>query len=143
MKPLALFLLILLSSCCKEEIEDCPCYKADQQGPVYKGCETGVIYDENNNCALNGMYSQLYSELVYPPKAREDSIQGTIAIAFDVYTDGSIGNYSVAFDTLGYGLADAAIEAIKTLNGKGFCPARENCIPVIFRFTLPILFTLG
>lgn len=136
-----LFILVFLSSCCEDRIEECPCF-ADQQNPIYKGCDYEVVYDLNNDCAVSGLYKQLYDVIVYPPEAREDSIEGLVTVTFDVYIDGSIGNYMVINDTLGHGLPGAAIDAIKTLNIKGFCPARDNCTPVDFTFTLPILFVL-
>lgn len=134
-------LLIILFSSCEDHIEECPCF-SEQQNPIYKGCDPGEIYEMNNDCAVMGLYKQIYDELKYPQEAIMDSVEGRVTIAFDVYVDGSIGNYTVVQDTLGHGLASAAIEAIKTLNNKGFCPARENCEPVLYNFILPVLFVL-
>ena len=96
----------------------------------------------NTNCSESALFQQLASVLKYPQEAIDDSVQGTVAIAFDIYEDGSIGNFTAVNDTLGHGLANAAIEAVKTLNNNGFCPARENCSAVVFNFTLPIRFVL-
>ena len=140
-KNLILFLVLLLGSCCEEHIEECPCF-TEHQNPIYKGCESGIVYDSSNNCSVQGLISQIYSVLKYPQEAIMDSIQGTVAISFDIFEDGSIGNYAVVSDTLGHGLESAALAAITTLNNKGFCPARENCEPVLFNYTLPIKFIL-
>ncbi len=140
-KNLKYLVIIFLASCCQEQINECPCF-AEQQNPIYKGCEHEAVYDLNSGCGVSGMYNQLYSVINYPQEAREDSIQGTVIIEFDVFEDGSIGNYAAINDTLGYGLADAALEAVMTLSNRGFCPARENCTAVIFKYTLPIKFVL-
>ena len=140
-KHLFILIIICLCSCCEDHLEECPCY-ADYQTPKYKGCGPGTVYDLDNNCSTSELFDQIYRVIKYPQKAIIDSIEGRVVIAFDVYVDGSIGNYSVVQDTLGYGLADAAIEAIMTLNDKGFCPARENCEPVLYNFTLPVKFVL-
>ena len=136
-----ILLAMTIASCGEEPIEECPCY-ADLQYPIYKGCEEGTVYDLNNGCSVEAIYKQIYKAIKYPPEAREDSIQGTVAVTFDIYEDGSLGNYAAPYDTLGYGLAEAAINAVKTLNERGYCPARENCAPVIFNYTLPIKFVL-
>lgn len=136
-----LFLLILLIACCEEASVECPCF-SESQNPIYKGCEPGTIYDLEADCAVMGMYAQLYNVIKYPPEAREDSIQGIVTIIFDVLEDGSMGNIEAVNDTLGYGLADAALEAVMTLTDRGFCPARENCTAVAFHYTLPIKFVL-
>src|SRR5689334_12214004 len=106
-KNLFIVLVILVSSCCEEHVNECPCF-AEQQNPIYKGCEPGTVYDFNNGCSVSGLYNQLFSVLKYPQEAIEDSIQGTVAISFDIYEDGSIGNFVALNDTLGHGLANAA-----------------------------------
>lgn len=136
-----ILIFLFLAACCEEKGEECPCY-TEHQFPRYKGCAPGTIYDESSGCSTMGLYDQLYSVLKYPQEARDDSVEGRVTIAFDIYEDGSIGNYTVFKDTLGYGLADAAIEAIKTFNERGFCPAREQCDPVVYNFKLPVLFVL-
>lgn len=140
-KYLHILLFASIAACCNDHFEECPCY-ADHQNPIYKGCAPGTVYDLDNNCSVSSLFMQLYTSIKYPHEAIEDSIQGTVTIAFDVFEDGSIGNYTVFKDTLGHGLANAAIDAIKTLDNKGFCPARENCEPVIFNFKLPVKFVL-
>ncbi len=140
-KYLSILLLLLFITSCKDSIEECPCY-TEHQSPHYKGCEPGTVYDENTKCDVMGLYTQIYKAIKYPQEAILDSVQGRVTIAFDVYEDGSIGNYTAVNDTLGHGLANAAIEAIKTLNDKGFCPARENCEPVLYNYKLPIIFKL-
>ena len=141
-KNIYILLLVLFVSCCEDQFEECPCY-SEHQSPIYKGCEPGTVYGQGNDCAVSGMISQLYQAIKYPQEARIDSVEGRVTISFDVYIDGSIGNFVVVQDTLGHGLANAAIEAIKTLNNKGFCPARENCEPVLYNYILPVLFVLG
>ena len=142
LKPLSIFFFLLVCTCCKDLVEECPCY-ADHQEPIYKACGPGTVYDLDSDCgSVSGMIEQVYTVIKYPEEARADSIQGLVRITFDIYADGTIGNFAAVDDTLGYGLADAAITALMTLNSKGFCPARENCSPVVFEYTFPIKFVL-
>lgn len=136
-----ILLTLIISSCCKDQIEECPCF-SEQQTPIYKGCDQDFVYDMYNGCSVIGLYNQIYSVIKYPQEAIADSVQGTVAVSFDIFENGSMGNYSAINDTLGQGLAEAAIAAVKTLNNKGFCPARENCEPIIYNFTLPVTFKL-
>jgi TonB family protein len=140
-KNLYLLLIILISSCCKDHVDECPCF-TEHQYPIYKGCAADFVYDMYDNCSSDGLYTQLYSVIKYPHEALVDSVQGTVVVNFDIYEDGSIGNYSALNDTLGHGLANAALEAIMSLNNNGFCPARENCSPVVYNYTIPIKFVL-
>jgi len=142
LKPLSISLFLLVCACCKDQVEECPCY-ADQQDPIYKACGPGTVYDLDSDCeSVKGMIDQVYTVMKYPAEARADSIQGLVRITFDIYADGTIGNFAAVNDTLGYGLADAAIEALMTLSSKGFCPARDSCSPVVFHYTFPIKFLL-
>jgi len=111
-KNLILFLVLFLGSCCKEHLEECPCF-TEHQNPIYKGCEPGIVYDGSSNCSSQGLIAQIYSVLKYPQEAIMDSIQGTVVISFDIYQDGSIGNYAVVSDALGHGLENAALTAIR------------------------------
>ena len=140
-KNFSIFLLFILTACCEDRVEECPCY-TDPQYPHYKGCPPGTIYDMSNDCSVQELYKQIYTVIKYPQEAIDDSIQGTVAVNFDIFKNGSMGNYSAINDTLGHGLANAAIEAVKTLDQNGFCPARENCEPVLYNFTLPVKFKL-
>jgi len=126
-KILPFLILLFIASCCEEKTEECPCIE-ENQGPMYKG--------EN-------LYDQIYAHIKYPEQAREDSIQGRVTISFDIYEDGTIGNFAIVQDTIGYGLSEAAILAAKSLSELGFCPALQNCNPIIYTFILPVLFILG
>jgi len=136
-------MLLFLTSCCKDEetVTECPCL-ADDQGALYKTCLPIVDYNQAKDCNLQEIPAQVYANVKYPAKAREDSIQGGVVIGFDIFEDGSMGNYTVVFDTVGYGLPEAAIAGARSLEAVGFCPAMENCNPVTYHFELPVSFKL-
>jgi TonB family protein len=118
----------LVITACEDTITECPCTSSAQL-PVYRD-------------GVEEMYRQLYHVIAYPAEAREDSVQGIVKVLFDVFPDGSLGNYEVVNDTLGHGLPEAALLAVQSLNDRGFCPAMQDCKPDTFRFTLPIKFVL-
>ena len=126
---------------CKEDLPPCPCLSFDQI-PLYKACEPVADYSEARECAQEALLQQVYGTVKYPEQARVDSIEGRVVISFDIYTDGTIGNFLVVNDTIGYGLAQAAIEGARSLAEVGFCPAREQCEPVDFTWVMPVSFKL-
>ncbi|MFZ1676313.1 MAG: energy transducer TonB [Saprospiraceae bacterium] len=140
-KNLSILLFLIFCACCEEQVEQCPCF-SDHQNPIYKGCEPGAVYDMNDTCSVIEFYKQIFTVLKYPQEAIVDSVEGRVTIGFDIFENGTIGNFTIEQDTLGHGLAHAAIEAAKTLNDKGFCPARESCEAVVFHYILPVLFVL-
>ncbi len=84
----------------------------------------------------------VYKTIRYPAEARENNIQGSIVVEFDVDILGTLDNFRVRSDTLGYGIPEAAIEGAMLLNILGFYPALEECMPVEYTFALPIKFKL-
>lgn len=134
--------LFLLQSCSDDPLCNCPCFK-DPQYPIYKGCGDDVEYNSVDACAsVQALYKLIYDNIKYPAEAREDSVQGTVKVEFDIQKDGHMTNITVVNDTLGYGLAEEAIRVVHLMNDKGWCPARVDCEPIVFHFTFPIKYVL-
>jgi TonB family protein len=131
-------------SCCDDEVplQNCPCFN-DPQYPIYKACEESVVYTSADACeSVEGLYKDLSAVIRYPEEARENGIAGTVVVAFDIQTDGHMTNIIAVNDTLGYGLAEAAVKAVNTFNKKGWCPARRDCEPVVYHYHFPVKFVL-
>ena|GEM_PF-2746773 len=136
-------LLLLGSMSCNddEEFIGCPCSGGDQ-APIYRGCGYMSDCGESHECGQKEMLEKVYSTIRYPAEARENDIQGTIIVEFEIDIFGKPQNCRVRSDTLGYGIPEAAIEGVKALSEPGFYPARLDCEPVDFTFVFPIKFKL-
>lgn len=113
-------------------------FKSVEKRPNFPGCTMGPD-EERNKCADAKMLQFIFSNIKYPPFARENGIQGTALVRFVVEKDGSISS-------------------IKTLRGvcpeiKYECervvqmmppwePGMQNGKPVRVFFNLPVKFKL-
>jgi len=79
------------------------------------------------------------SNIVYPPEARKQGIQGTVYITFVVEPDGSITEAKV-LRGVGGGLDEAALEVVKKM--PKWKPAKVKGEPVPVQFNMPIKFKL-
>lgn len=81
----------------------------------------------------------LAKHIEYPPLARENNIQGVVALSFVIGKDGSIGDVTVLKD-IGGGCAKEAVRVIKEM--PKWSPGEANGHPVKVRFVLPVRFQL-
>ena len=86
---------------------------------------------------------QLYiaKHVVYPAVARENGIQGTVSLRFEVTKTGHIGKIEVYNKNQDALLKDAAIDVIKNL--PKFKPGMQNDQKVNVWFSIPISFKLN
>ncbi|MBU2621151.1 MAG: energy transducer TonB [Proteobacteria bacterium] len=75
---------------------------------------------------------------VYPHRARRLGMEGKVLLRLTINEKGTLVNVEVIEDS-GYGLADAAIEAVRKST---FIPATMNGKPIKARALLPVKFTL-
>lgn len=83
------------------------------------------------------MYQWLSENLVYPPKAQENGIQGTVVVSFTIGVDGSVTNVKVARGK------DPALdyEAVRVVRlMPKWKPGKVNGKPVPIIYTLPVKF---
>lgn len=102
--------------------EDNKIYDFVEQEASYPGGESAILTDISRNFS-------------YPAIARENGIEGTVYVKFVVEKNGSISGVR-ATRKLGYGLDEAAVNAVKQL--KRFTPAKQNGQPVRSYFSVPI-----
>ncbi len=85
------------------------------------------------------MYAWLSDNIVYPPAASEEGIQGRVVVEFVVGKDGSITNARVV-RTRHPALDKEALRVIKAM--PNWIPGRNNGQPVKVTYTLPVTFKL-
>lgn len=85
------------------------------------------------------MYQWLSDNIVYPPAASEEGIQGRVVVEFVVGKDGSITNARVV-RTRHPALDKEALRVIKAM--PNWIPGRNNGQPVKVTYTLPVTFKL-
>ena len=85
------------------------------------------------------MMKYVQKNVQYPPMARENDIQGTVAVRFVVDKDGSIGDVEV-LRGIGGGCDQEAVRVIKSM--PPWKAGKQNGQPVKVYFTLPVKFKL-
>lgn len=90
---------------------------------------------------LEGLKKYLTAQVVYPARAKEDSISGKVYLKFIVSNKGNISNVKVMKGILNYPEFEAeAIRVIRLM--PNWIPAKNNGKMVNSYFTLPIQFNL-
>ncbi len=97
-----------------------------QKPPSYPGGEAELL-------------KYLAQNIKYPPLARENNIQGVVALTFVVGKDGSVRDVTIVKD-IGGGCGKEAVRVVETM--PKWIPGEANGNPVKVRFTLPVRFKL-
>ncbi|GAB3846836.1 hypothetical protein GCM10028822_07410 [Hymenobacter terrigena] len=113
--------------CFAEDGSTVPFYEYTRM-PSYKGGGT------------DKMTRAIAANVRYPDEALRNQIQGRVFVAFEVGLNGEVANAKVV-KGLGYGLDEAALNAVKKLTG--FVPGQLDGVPVAVSFTLPVIFSIS
>jgi TonB family protein len=97
-----------------------------QKPPSFPGGETELLKYISQN-------------LRYPALARENFIQGVVALTFVIAKDGSVRNVNIVKD-IGGGCGNEAVRLVEAM--PNWIPGEANGRPVNVRFTLPVRFKL-
>ncbi|MBX2892197.1 MAG: TonB family protein [Saprospiraceae bacterium] len=81
----------------------------------------------------------LSENIKYPPLARENNIQGTVALTFVVGRNGQVSDVQIVKD-IGGGCGKEAVRVVESM--PKWIPGEANGNPVKVRFTLPVRFRL-
>lgn len=84
-------------------------------------------------------YKYLEENLVYPPEALANKIEGKVTVRFSVEPDGQLSNFKVV-KSLGYGCDEEVIRLIK--EGPKWSPTKRNNEPVVGRVKVKVKFRL-
>lgn len=109
---------------------------SDKKEKVYEAVEEDPVFPGGTM----GLYDYLAKTIIYPPKAAEAGVQGTVSVRFVVKSDGSIGEVQMLRGKSPE-LDAEAIRVVKSL--PRFTPGRVGGKPVSVWYTLPIRFRLS
>lgn len=82
----------------------------------------------------------LRDNVIYPPIAKENNMQGTVYISFIVEKNGALSNIKI-LKGLGGGLNKEALRVIKLM--PRWKPATRNGVPIKIKFNMPLRWTLN
>lgn len=85
------------------------------------------------------MLKFIYSNIKYPPIARENGVEGTAYVTFVVEKDGSITDVKVVRD-IGAGCGEEAVRVVKMM--PKWNPGKQRGRPVRVQFNLPVKYKL-
>jgi len=114
-------------------------FRIVEQNPTFPGCEDVMDKNERQKCAEEKMLQFIYSNIVYPPVARDNGVQGTVVLQFVVEKDGRITNITIVRN-VGGGCGDEARNVVSRM--PKWNPGRQRERPVRVQFTLPVKFVL-
>lgn len=88
------------------------------------------------------LFQAIGQEISYPPEARENGIEGTVIIEYDVTKTGEVENIVIKED-IGAGCGEETKRMFEIITkGVSFHPAELNRVPVKVRKELPVKFKL-
>ncbi len=88
---------------------------------------------------MEALYQYLSKNMMYPPRALYDSIEGRVYVQFIVNDDGTVSNVTV-LKSLGHGLDKEAVRLIENL--PKWIPGEQGGKPVSVKYNLPVSFSL-
>ncbi|MCQ2298678.1 MAG: energy transducer TonB [Bacteroidales bacterium] len=89
---------------------------------------------------MKGMSKDVFGNLKYPNKAKEEGRQGKVIVEFVVEKDGSISHVKAIQDEVGYGAGEEVVRVVK--NMKPFTPGKVGGKTVRTKYRLPVNFEL-
>jgi periplasmic protein TonB len=116
-----------------KEHEESKVFQFVEQMPRFPGS----ISDEDSR---EKVLEFLEKNVVYPPVAKENGIQGIVAVSFVVSADGSITDVKVISAPKGGGLDEEAMRVVKLM--PKWLPGKQNGRAVNVLYTLPVRFIL-
>ncbi|MDR0385001.1 MAG: energy transducer TonB [Prevotellaceae bacterium] len=111
----------------EEEVDDVIPFAIVEVKPMFQGKEAGEFV------------KWIYSNLVYPPTATENNIQGTVRVSFTVNIDGTLSEIK-SLRKVDPILEDCVIDIIK--KSPKWTPGRQQNKPVKVTYQVPISFKL-
>ncbi|MFK7806224.1 MAG: energy transducer TonB [Saprospiraceae bacterium] len=112
-----------------------------EEMPRFDGCEE-IIADKKTRkeCATNKLMQFIYSNIKYPPIARENGIEGTVVLRFVVEKDGSITDINILKD-IGGGCGTEAARVIKMM--PDWIPGKQRGKEVRVQYNIPVKYKLN
>ncbi len=114
-------------------------FKVVEENPTFPGCEHLTEKAARKQCAEEKLMEFIYSNIQYPPVARENGVEGMVVLQFVVEPDGSVSNIKIVRD-IGAGCGEEAVRVVSMM--PPWNPGKQRGRPVRVMFTLPIRFVL-
>jgi TonB family protein len=108
------------------------------QKPYLNSCKDSYGMDVYI-CTESMLMQKIYSELKYPPKARQMNIEGTVVIQWEVLADGTVANLRVPA-SLSDEIEAECLHALSHMNE--WAPALKDGVAVKSTVTLPVNFKM-
>lgn len=109
--------------------------------PLFPGCATAAV-DQQQACSTEKLFTFISAHLIYPPRLKEDGMEGTVVIKFVVGADGWLKDIDVK-ESLHPDADQVVLDLFRNMNvnaGKwtpamkeGKAVDTELCIPVRFK----------
>lgn len=111
--------------------------------PRYPGCEEMTNEEEREQCSMNKMLVFLYSNISYPPIARENGVEGTVVVSMIVEKDGRITNTKILRD-IGAQCGSESLRVVRMMQEQDirWIPGQMYGKPVRVQMNLPVTFRL-
>lgn len=123
---------------------DTTIYQVVEQMPLFADCDQlDTTLQAKRSCSEQQLLSFVYSQVTYPPEAREEGLEGTTVVSFVVEPDGTVSNPEIVRD-VGGGTGLEVLRVINLMNEQGlrWTPGRRDGSPVRVRMNLPVKFEL-
>lgn len=117
-------------------------YKIVDEMPYISECKDSKSKEEKYQCSTVKMFTQIYSNLNYPSKARNNGIKGTVEISFVITSSGKIDSIKILKD-IGGGCGKSCVKAVKKLNKLKWTPGKQGSEKVNVEYTIPLSFKLN
>ena len=109
--------------------------KVEKPEEIFKVVEQQPQYPDGEAAMLKF----IYSNIKYPPIARDNGVEGTVYVSFVVEKDGSITDAKVVRD-IGAGCGHEAVRVVKMM--PKWNPGKQRGRPVRVQFNLPVKYKL-
>jgi TonB family protein len=91
----------------------------------------------------DGLYNAALQVVSYPAEAREQGIEGTVCLSYEITVQGTVENIEIV-EGVGGGISESAIAALEEVTeGVSFTPGILNGIPVRVKMEIKITYRLN
>ncbi len=123
-----------------DDSEEPEIFIAVENMPAFPGCETLEDEGERRACTDRKLLQYIYSNLNYPPIARENGIEGTVVASFVIDQSGTVQQIKLLKD-IGANCGDEVLDVLESLQTP-WQPGKQQGRAVSVQFQLPVKFRL-
>lgn len=111
--------------------------------PLFPGCEASFLRAERDQCTYEKVHQWFAANIVYPPLAIANGIEGTAIVTFVVEKNGEISGIKI-LKNVGSGCGEEAYRVIELMQQSGirWIPGMHQGKPARVQFNMPVKFKL-